>query len=375
MLSGIRKYLISVFVIIMIPLRISDTDNNGDFQNNAELREYLKELREVYEFPAISAVVVSSDRIIAASAYGLRHMNREDRVTVNDKFHIGSCTKSITAVIAGMLVKEGKISWDSRVRDIFQEKESSMHRDLINVTLKDLLNHRAGIEPFNTINKDHVPELTGNIVERRFQFSAWQLGRTPHNRPGTFKYSNAGYDIAGAMLERITGRSWEELVMEMIFVPLNMRTAGFGIPAADDPDQPWGHWQRWRNETPTEPVSPDYNTLPDYEAPSGDVYMSILDCAKYLQVHLKGLRGIDGFVSSDLIKKLHNPVGNYAMGWFVDRMYGMKASRHGGSNGLFVGGFVICHDKDLAVAVFANSSTESANNATGKSIRDLLRKY
>ncbi|MCA9007897.1 MAG: serine hydrolase, partial [Planctomycetaceae bacterium] len=106
-----------------------------------KLEPYLKS----GELPAVAAAVVERGTITEYGAVGTRKMGSEIPVTIHDKFHLGSDTKAMTATIAGMMIEEGKLKWDSTLGDIFPELKDSMAADVEKVTLEQLLSHTSGM--------------------------------------------------------------------------------------------------------------------------------------------------------------------------------------------------------------------------------------
>src|SRR4051794_22813049 len=102
-----------------------------------------------YELPALAAAVVKDGEIIAVGAVGTRKAGADLPVTVNDRFHLGSATKAMTALLAGMLVDEGKLRWNSTVADLFPELVEKMDPGLRRVTLEQLLSHTSGVPADN----------------------------------------------------------------------------------------------------------------------------------------------------------------------------------------------------------------------------------
>jgi CubicO group peptidase (beta-lactamase class C family) len=102
---------------------------------DAVLQPYLAR----YDLPAVAAAVVRNGEIIASGAVGSRRLGTINPVTIDDRFHIGSDTKAMTALIAAMLVETGKIHWSSTVSDVFPELAGTMDADLMSVTLEQLL--------------------------------------------------------------------------------------------------------------------------------------------------------------------------------------------------------------------------------------------
>src|SRR5205814_321080 len=107
---------------------------------NADLKPYLAK----YDLPALAAAVVKDGEIVAAGAVGTRRAGTEIPVTIQDRFHLGSDTKAMTALLAGLLVEEGKLRWETTVGEIFPEMAGEMDAKVRGVKLTQLLSHTSG---------------------------------------------------------------------------------------------------------------------------------------------------------------------------------------------------------------------------------------
>src|SRR4029077_16328190 len=106
--------------------------------------QMLENIRVKHNFPALAAAVVVDGKIVVTNAVGFRKNGGTERVTADDRFHLGSVTKSMTATVAAMLVEQGKISWTMTIGEAFPELKSGNHHDYLGVTLEQLLSQRSG---------------------------------------------------------------------------------------------------------------------------------------------------------------------------------------------------------------------------------------
>lgn len=343
----------------------------------------LEPVRAEYGLPALSAAVIKRETVVAVGAVGFRKEGAPVRITPADKFHIGSCTKSMTATLAAMLIQEGKLTWGTRIEDVFPELKESIHPDYRPVTLEQLLRHRGGMP--NELTKDdlwnriwkNAPTMTP--MEQRMFLMKEVVRNKPEAKPGEkFIYSNAGYAVAGAMMERLTGEPWETLMRRYIFIPLKMGSAGFGPPAKPGQiDQPWGHVlenDRWK------PIPPGPNAdNPAAIGPAGTVHCSISDLGVYAAFHLMGTDGKWGLLKGDSFDKLHVPVfgQDYALGWGVlERGWGGgKVLSHNGSNTMFFSVIWIAPEKDFAVVVVCNAGGDRAAKGCDQAASKLIHEY
>lgn len=298
--------------IVQIPIgkvRAAEAGKSGDA--NEALGGELERLRKKHDFPALSAGAMINGQIKALSAVGVRKAGSEEAVRVDDRFHIGSCTKAMTATLAGLLVQEGKIAWKATLASIFPERSQKMHEDCRAITLEMLLTHRAGL----MANSSAYGSGNSTNLDRRLVYLDKVLSAKPVKTPGTvFEYSNAGYIIAGAMLERVAREAWESLMQQRLFKPLRMATAGFGPPsAATKADQPWGHV--WKNGR----FVPAYGDNPPPLGPAGTVHCSVADYLRFADLHASSGGRPPGLLEKKTAEFLRTPPegGDYALGWGV----------------------------------------------------------
>jgi CubicO group peptidase (beta-lactamase class C family) len=323
------------------------------------ISQMLETIRVKHQFPALAAVVVVDGEIVATNAVGFRKHGSTEAATVQDKFHIGSVTKSMTATIAAMLVEQGKICWTSTIGESFPDYGNQIHPDYRDVTLEQLLRHRGGA-PGDAPNDLWIEAWngSGSHVEQRLGFVKGILARKPEAKPGANHiYSNQGYAIAGVMLEKTTGKPWEELMQSMLFEPLGMKSAGFGAPATPGKiDQPWGHTKDRFTGIRSVPPGPRADNPPAI-GPAGTVHCSLPDLARYAMFHLSGARGDSQLLNAESFKKLHASAGDdSALGWFVlEREWaGGRALTHNGSNTMFYMVIWMAPERNGAVIVGAN---------------------
>lgn len=328
------------------------------------LNQIVEEIFQDSGVPGIAGIVVDHNSVIAQAALGVRRLGHGELITIHDQFHAGSNTKAMTATLCAIFVHKKLLSWQTAPLDVFPDLESTILPEYEAVTLEMLLTHMAGIPPYTDDENDDfvIPDFAGIPREQQItHFSKWLLqNRVPINQPGSeFSYSNAGYSIAGAMVEAVTRKTWKENLEEYLFEPLQIEAeVANGWPALQDPNQPWGHLVI-NGEIVPHPPNHEYQ-LEMFLAPAGDVCLSLPDYAKFLQMHLQGLQGKTTIIPSDLIQQMHNysKLGN-GMGWGVVKLRSMEAfglfSTHAGSAGTFILVAGVSHARDRAVALATNA--------------------
>jgi CubicO group peptidase (beta-lactamase class C family) len=380
---------------------------SGARAQQGELDTYLETVRQQHALPALAAAVVRQGAVVAAGAVGVRALGTDVPVTIDDRFHLGSDTKAMTATLAGMMVEEGKLRWDSTIGEILGGKVQGMNPALAAVTLEQLLSHTSGIPTDNEeianiyFNVDAFDFNTDDLRVKALE--AWKTNQ-PEAPPGApFQYSNLGYMIAGAMIETAAGQPWEELIYERVFEPLGLATAGLGPQATFGKlDAPVGHRMADDVPTATAPVGGSSSVTPmpwgaaadapPVLGPAGIAHMSILDFAKWAGWNAgEGKRG-PALVKPETLKRIHqqhveiaieNPppgtptTGGYAMGWGLAGMSWADAPllTHNGSNGMNLAKVTLDTANDFGVVAATNIGGPGADAALNQVTEHLFREY
>jgi CubicO group peptidase (beta-lactamase class C family) len=330
-------------------------------QPHPQLEKLLAPLVDQHDVPALAGAIVTADGGVRIAAVGLRRRGSPETVTVRDRFHIGSCGKALTATLLARLVERGTLAWSTTIAGAFPELGDEIHADFRSVTLEQLLQHRGGA-PQN-LNREglwgKLWQRKGTPAEQRMELVRGVVTKAPAKKPGAeFEYSNAGYAIAGAIAERVTKTSFEELIRRELFEPLGMTSAGFGAPGvADKLDEPRGH----ATSRPVEPGPLADN--PPAIAPAGTMHCALGDWAKFVVLHLAARRADTPLLKKQTVEKLHQPPeeNGYAFGWDVEqRPWGGTVLTHAGSNTMWFCVVWMAPEKGFAVLAATNCGTKSA---------------
>jgi CubicO group peptidase (beta-lactamase class C family) len=365
-MRSLKKYtLILLFALIACSLTDSKRNNYLPQKINTEdLKSVLIEYRAEYHIPALVIGIFTPDTIIIA-VDGIRDVISKRKVDVADRFHIGSCTKAMTALMAARLIEKRFLTWESKIVDIFPEWKQETLSYYKNKTIADLLSHRAGIQPFvDGFEFKDVPKtiFQGSKTEKREKFAKWLLQREPTiEKTKEYIYSNGGYTVAAAMLEKVARKSWEELIQEEVFAPININGA-FGWATDTSSHQPLGHIRPYEWGLSN---AKDWVILPDslnYTCqllePGGDISMSMYDYCIFLQENLKALLGKSSLLEQSTYRFLYYGRKNYSMGWGNPYERGHHYLSHDGSAGTFYCRNLLCKEKQYGLAIFANSGND-----------------
>ncbi|UJR79659.1 serine hydrolase domain-containing protein [Sandaracinus amylolyticus] len=294
----------------------------------------LENLRSEHGVPALAALELRDGEIARTAAVGLRRADDTALVTTDDRWHLGSCTKAMTAALLALVAQDGTLSLDTTLAEAFAGLE--IHESMRGVTLYDLLVHRAGLEPDGTPSPETIELLgiPGPVREARAELARRVLSRGPAIEPRTeTRYSNIGYILVGAALERATGASWEDLLHTRLLTPLGMTSCGFGPPAATHDDAPSGHVL---SNGALEPV-PTFDN-PPLLGPAGTVHCTLADWARFVDWTMSPPESGPLALSTDAHARLVTPTSDgWAPGWQVTSRLWARGPVlvHGGSNTTF----------------------------------------
>ncbi len=338
--------------------------------------DLLEKLRAKHKLPALAVAVSKGGATVDLAGVGVRKEGDPTPVTIGDRFHIGSCTKSMTATLAAILIEQGKVRWDTTITEALPALKGKIHPDFETVTMEMLLRHRGGLptEAWPAAWK-RAWEKVGTPTEQRRDFIAAVLAKEPAAKPGTkFIYSNQGFAVAGAMLEQATGTPWEKLITEKLIQPLGMKTAGFGVPGAiGKVDEPWGHVVKGGKNQPVQ------SDNPPSIGPAGTVHCSLEDLSRYARLHLRRGVGEGALLKPDSFRRLHTPPEgqDYACGWssLARGWAGGKALTHTGSNTMWFVVMWLAPERDFSVVVGTNVAGDEAPKACDQVAAAMIGKW
>lgn len=347
------------------------------------LNQVLEDARSEHGLVALAGLVLRSGEVVELAAVGHRKIGDTAPVTADDLWHLGSNTKAMTATMIGRLVEQNVFGWDDPIIDLAPELADEIHPGYRDVTLDQLLNHRAGLPAnFSFFSGFSRPPIDRELSKKRLDAITKILANKPVSEPGTeHLYSNVGYSLAGVIAEQATGVSWEQLMRRELFEPLGITTAGFGAPGSPDHvDQPWGHQSIIG--VIKRAVAPglwaDNNAIMN---PAGAVHLSLRDWAKFIDAHLNGEAGESSLLRADSFKRLHRPtLENYAHGWVIDLKSklapGHRMLWHNGSNTMWYTLALLWPEQGTAFLFASNDGDiKAAEQAMKSAAKPLAKRY
>lgn len=358
MKSRIARALLLAFVGQMSCGYAADTNHN----TSREIDTFVSKYADCCSFTG-TVLVSQHNRVIFKKGYGLA--NREWNVpnSPNVKFRIGSITKQFTSMLVMQQVAKGSIKLDGHLADYLPYYRQDTGSK---ITISQLLGHISGI-PSYTDDPKFFSDVSRNDYAvddfvKRFCSGDLQF------EPGTkFHYNNSGYFILGAILEHVTGKTYEALLKEDIFVPLAMKDSGYDHHADILPRRAAGYQQDLAGVV----NAPYLDMSIPYAA--GSLYSTVEDLYKWDQTLYT-----DKLLPSDLKQKLFTPnLENYGYGWFIRAIpagepgAGQTMISHGGG----INGFNTLEQRlvgDHHLIVIFNNTPGASLDEMAKGIRAIL---
>lgn len=318
---------------------------------NEQLKELLQEIVPAelkrWEIPCCGISIVKDGEILYEDSIGLRD-NESLKGDAHTYYQIASCSKAFTATLAGVLATEGLLDFDTPIIEYMPNFRMSDRYATENLTIRDFLSHRSGLPRHeyawygSGFSRD---ELLKNVKD------------LPINAPlrYRFQYSNFNYLIVGCLIEAVTGRKFEEVLVEKLLKPIGMTESFVYLNKMDTVENkalPFNHAENY-TMTGIRPIkyysSPaaSFEESGDPTAAAGCIVSTPHDMTQWLKFNLnKGKVGDQQLVREDLMALITTPhidtgdggfyepergMTSYALGWSIYNYRGMKMVEHGGN--------------------------------------------
>ena len=354
------------------------------------LRDMAGEGLKLWESPSVCVGVVKDGKTVFCGGFGLRDVEKNLPADGETLYQIGSCSKAFTAALVAILVDQGKLDWDAPVTTYVPEVRFYDDFTTEAVTLRDLLCHRTGL-PRHEYSWYGTDFDKATLVHNLRYLEPNQPIRTK------FQYNNQCFILAGYVVERVTGKSFEECLDEYLFGPLGMnRSCAF----VDDIEGNENHAEPYDRTNPDDALH-GMKKIPFYRMPKEDKSKgigaplgpagSINSCAgdmlKWVTLHLnEGEFEGKRIVSKEAMQQMHKPqmlltapldmpmdeteFWCYGLGWFVESFRGHKIVHHGGNINGFSGFTCFVPDLNLGVVAYTNMNSSFLHYALAREIID-----
>jgi CubicO group peptidase (beta-lactamase class C family) len=332
-----------------------------DLPDNAALQQELERIRAEHSIPGIAAAVIFNRQLQRAAVAGVRKYGRANAVELSDPFDLGSISKPITATLTYVLAEKGLITPQTRIIDVFPELGKKMRPEYREVSVEMLLSHLSAM-PYQPKREppDHFRSASKNMKRRRYLYVRSAVRDAPEGQVGQHYVYSGGSIIVAAMLERITGRRWEQLVRKYVFGPLNMRSAGFGSPSKAG--RITGVWEHYWNNGDILPVKPSRLFADETHAPAGSIHASLADMSGFMLAHFPYSGSSLLSRRSLLAMQKRSWYAPTSPGWFggYDEWGAWRTVWHYGDNLRSIASFVFSPKREAGYITMANISGDSA---------------
>lgn len=325
-----------------------------------EVDQYMQGQLVEQRIPGMTLVVVRDGAVIYAKGYGYAERETARPVKPEDRFQIGSISKSFTATAIMLLAEEGKISLDDKL-DKFIE---AVPPQWSGITIRHLLNHTSGLPEYP--DDSTFADLNANKILGEDDMLARFRAYAPGWEPGTrYRYCNVGYDILGIVVRRVSGKAYFDFLRERVFGPLGMHSARLVAPKPARADSAIGY--EFKNDKPVPFVTTDAMLVYLGMGASG-IELSAMDMAKwdaalYTDKILKQSTLALMWTNNALVQAANadNADIYYGLGWQLRTQNGKRWVYHSGGMPGHVTDFMRYPDQKLTIIVFTNLSDQNAN--------------
>lgn len=352
---------------------------------NHKLDNLIKKTLKTFDVPGISVGILKDNKIVYAKGHGVRSLEKKGEMNANTLVGVASNSKGFTCFALAMMVDEGKLSWDDKVRKHipeFRMKDSWVSE---NMTVRDLVTHRSGLSlgagdlMFFPEGSDFTIDDVINNVKYLEPESSFR---------SAFRYNNNMYIIAGEVLKRVSGLSWEEFIENRIMEPVGMVNSKAAYNRVTN------HTNIIDAHTRTEgkviKIPHDWSPLAN---PAGGIMSNVKDMLTWAQFLMNGAVTVNDtrLLSKEQFLELwqmQTPLRvrpndsydsnfkGYGLGWFLtDVKGGHKQVYHTGGLLGTVTQFTMIPDLDLAIVVLTNQMNGSAFNTITNTIKDSYLGY
>lgn len=329
---------------------------------------YIQKVKDEWKLTGIAASFAKGGEVIYSKAYGVKEQGKSEPVDVNTIFQIGSVSKSFTATVMASLVDEGKVKWEDTVVNILPDFKMYDPWVTENMLVRDVMTHMSGLGgqvgtyiPNLGYDREDIYRMIGRI-------------KPVYSFRGGYQYNNITFIIAAKIIEKVTGKSWEENVQERVFTPLGMTSSsmnGNGFVASANRAVP--HEYFYRDSICINALHGDDQALwwLTVIGPAGSINSNIGDMIKYAEFHrLNGLVGGKQEISEKGMKYLHkglnitsqdtNRTTLYGHCWFVEQNNRYRLYFHTGTTWGFATLCFFVPQLELSGIIFMNCEVGSS---------------
>jgi CubicO group peptidase (beta-lactamase class C family) len=355
-MSKLITWLLALFICVT-----TATSQNKTY--NKKLDAMIAQGMEDWKIPGLAAIVVKDQKVVFSKTYGVKNLQTKDPVDENTLFNMASTTKAVVCMAMGILVDQGKLDWNGKVRDYLPSFQLSDPYITEEARIKDLLTHNLGIA-----GADMLWAIDSASTQETI--SRFRMAKKAYPIRGGYAYNNLMYAIAGEVISQVSGEHWTSFVKKNILDPLDMKyTKAKSVELFEN-----GNYATPYLDDFEDGIIQTRYTLSDQIGAAGMIWSCASDIENYLTYLTNdGVYNADTILSRTTFDYLFQPQAfvtragfyptqlltkpnwtTYGLGWFQHDYKGSKLDFHTGSISGLIAIAGIIRDKNVAVYVFAN---------------------
>ena len=336
-MKGRSAVVVSILLCLIQGVKAQQIDSPKMLSNR--LNAILQAAHQFFQFNGTVFITYQGTTLLN-KGYGYRDLTTKAAADSNTIYQIGSITKGFTSTIIMHLKENGQLSLEDHLSDYITGIPNGNK-----ITIRQLLTHSSGMYDYTSdLEREDSAVICHPVPKERIlrQFANQPLDF----EPGTsYRYSNSGYFLLGMIIEKITGKSWEENVREEILTPLNMRHTGFDFNNLKDLDKAQGY-QYYSEERSQADIC--WDSTVSYAA--GSIYSDTKDMLKWAKaVTNKSILSSQSWKEAFTVNR-----HGYGLGWEIDSIAGNKVLGHNGGIPGFSSEMLIIPSKDLQIIILSN---------------------
>lgn len=354
-------------------------DLHAQILSGPQIDSLVEKVRETFRVPGIAVGIVKDGKVIHSRGYGVRSLETQAPVNEHTLFAIASNSKAFTATALGMLIDEGKLDWDTKVTEVIPEFKMYDPYVTAEFTVRDLLCHRSGLglgAGDLMFWPDSADFTKAEVIHNLRYLKPVSSFRSKYD------YDNLLYVVAGEVIARLSGMSWEDYIEKRIMQPLGMQESAASVPRIKDPSNVIDAHAPLNGE-----IVPIPSHLGQTTNAAGGINSNLVDLSKWVIMHLHGGRyGKDlqqRLISRQNHQELWSPqtimgggsnyntnFSMYGLGFRLNDEAGHMVVSHTGGLAGVVTKITMIPDLDLGIIVLTNQQSGAAFSAITDQIKD-----
>ena len=369
----------ALFALLLYGLMLNKI--NAQVITPTQIDNLVEKVLKAFDVPGISIGIIKDDKLIFAKGYGVRSLDSKKPMDENTLVGIASNSKSFTSAALGILIDEGKLTWDTKVTDIIPEFKMYNPYVTEEFTITDLLTHRSGLglgAGDLMMWPDSSNFTKADIIHNLRYLKPVSSFRTKYD------YDNNLYIVAGEVIARASGMSWEDFIEKRILQPLSMSKSAASIYRLKDKTNIINAHAPIDGKVQV--IKTDWSETANA---AGGIYSNITDLSKWLIMQMNNGKYGDGLTKKLFSEAVHDDMWSpqtiiktrgggpynthfvsYGLGWGLSDVAGMKQCTHTGGLAGIVTQITLIPEMKLGIIVLTNQQAGAAFTAITNTIKD-----